>query len=98
MSIQYSTRPGRRVVQVIAILGVAALPLGAQGIVQGTVTDAHAGSPISDVTVFVAGARRGAVTDAQGRYHIAAVPAGAQKLIAQRVGYGVDTLDALVAD
>src|SRR5690606_9544886 len=45
-----------------------------------------AGTPAADLIVRVEGTTRGALTDADGRFQITAVPAGARVLVAQRVG------------
>mgnify|MGYP002780451987 CR=1 FL=1 len=74
------------------LLGLGLLvagPLAAQpaGSVSGRVTDQATGQPLAGVQVFLAGTTRGALTDAQGRYTLAGVPAGPQTLRATRVGY-----------
>ena len=86
-----------RVASFIAVLVVPAA-LGAQGTIAGTVTSARDNSPLGDVTLFVLGQRRGAMTDAEGRYQIGAVPSGAHRIVAQRVGYAADTLSANVTE
>src|SRR5262245_13952365 len=86
-----------RVASLIAVLVLPAA-LGAQATVAGTVTSARDNAPLGDVTLFVLGRRRVAMTDAEGRYQIAAVPAGAQRIVAQRVGYAADTLSANVTE
>lgn len=67
---------------------LAAAPLAAQevGTVEGTVRATGSGGPLSDVVVSVQGTTRGAMTDAQGRYRIAAVPVGERVVLAQLVG------------
>lgn len=45
-----------------------------------------AGTPVPDLIVRVEGSTRGALTDADGRFQIAGVPAGPQLLVAQRAG------------
>lgn len=84
--------------QAVVLVATLALPLGAQATIEGTVTASHGGAALTDVTVFVAGLRRGAITDAQGHYRIAAVPAGSHKLVAQRVGFSTDTSDVSVTE
>lgn len=56
------------------------------GIVEGRALHATAGTPLADVTVRMEGTTRGALTDAQGRFRIAGVPAGPAVLVAQRIG------------
>lgn len=82
----------RRVVKfAAAAFAVLLLPVGlaAQGTgsVTGVVTDQASQRPVQDVQVSVTGTQRGALTDAQGRYTIAGVPAGAREVRARRVGY-----------
>jgi iron complex outermembrane recepter protein len=67
------------------------------GIVAGVVRSASSKQPLADVPVRVAGTRLGAMTDAEGRFRIANVPAGETHVVAQRVGLGGDTLSANVA-
>lgn len=75
------------------LLIAAALQLGAQqpvpgqtGEITGRIRAATTGSALPDVMVRVAGTTRGAMTDAEGRFHISAVPAGERVVVAQRVG------------
>ena len=46
------------------------------GTIEGTVRAAGSGAPLSDVVVLVQGTTRGSLTDAQGKFRIAAVPTG----------------------
>ncbi|HEY0970762.1 MAG TPA: TonB-dependent receptor [Gemmatimonadales bacterium] len=75
-----------------AIAAVAALLIPTtllsqeSGRIVGRALLASSGTPVADLVVRVDGTTRGAVTDAEGRFQIAAVPAGAQTLVAQRVG------------
>jgi iron complex outermembrane recepter protein len=83
--------------------GVGALaiasPVAAQqtGDVEGTVLSRAGGSPLSDVSVFVAGLRRGAVTDGAGRFRITGLPEGERKVVAHRVGFAEDTVSVTIA-
>ncbi len=72
--------------------------LAAQGHVEGTVRSARDGAPVADATVFIDGIRRGAITDAGGRFRIASVPSGQRRLVSQRIGFASDTLTVSVAD
>lgn len=75
-----------------ALIVAALLPLGAtaqqRGIVTGRVTDAATGSPLVGATVTVAGTALGNLTDQQGQYRIANVPAGPREITASVLGYG----------
>lgn len=86
----------RRLVLLAFLLGAVPQAAAAQGAsvrgqvrgqVTGRVTDAATGQPLQGVNVFVAGTLRGAATDAEGRYRIAAVPPGAHQLVASMLGY-----------
>ncbi len=74
----------------LALLGLllSTAPVFAQrttGNVVGRVTDAASQQPLAGVTVLVA--ERGALTDADGRFTVTAVPTGAQTLRAIMIGY-----------
>ena len=67
------------------------------GTISGQVTGTDA-TPISGVQVSVAGTTRNATTDQQGRYTIANVPTGTQRIRARRLGYApVDTTLSITA-
>lgn len=76
-----------------------ATPVAAQqiGDVEGTVLSRAGGSPLSDVSVFVPGLRRGAVTDGAGRFRITGLPEGEQRVVAHRVGFAEDTVSVTIA-
>ena len=86
----HRTHPGRG--RLLAPLGLtivlAAAPAAAQqgGTIAGTVTAAGSGAPLADVMVRVEGTPRGAITDAEGRFRIAAVAPGRYAVVAQRMG------------
>jgi hypothetical protein len=73
---------------------------GAIGDVEGIVTDAATGSPLSQVAVSVDGRTSGSVTDANGHYRISDIPAGVYALRAQLHGYNASVADdvAIVMD
>ncbi|HEU6450807.1 MAG TPA: TonB-dependent receptor [Gemmatimonadaceae bacterium] len=58
----------------------------AQGAIEGVVRSAHDNTPIPGVAVVVEGTRLGALSDVDGRFHIAEVPAGTQTVVARRLG------------
>ena len=72
---------------VLALLLVAAHPLPVSGVVEGVVLDAETGEGLAGANVRVAGTALGAATDADGRFRLADVPAGAQSVQASYVGY-----------
>jgi hypothetical protein len=57
------------------------------GKIAGVVTDAQTGQPIEGVQVAVQGTGYGAITQANGRYFIIAVPPGTYSVVARRIGY-----------
>ena len=86
----------------IALASLALAPLApalaqATGSIEGTVTAAAGGRPLSDVQVTVLGTTLGARTDEQGRYRIGAVPAGSHQVRAQRIGYAAVTRPLTIA-
>ncbi|GAC1515244.1 MAG: TonB-dependent receptor [Gemmatimonadaceae bacterium] len=64
-----------------------ALAQGTAGRITGVITATEGGQPISDVHVTVPSTRLGAVTGADGRYTINAVPVGTYSVRAQRIGF-----------
>lgn len=69
-----------------------------QGTVQGTVTDANSGETLPGVQVVIAGMQLGSVTDLDGRYSIANVPAGEQEVQARFIGFRNASETVQVAD
>jgi TonB-linked SusC/RagA family outer membrane protein len=67
---------------------LAAFPVTAQesGVVVGTVIDAVSQQPIAGAQVTVQGTQLGALSDADGRYRIAGVPAGNYQIRATFIG------------
>lgn len=102
--------PARRAASAAICLAaslVAAAPLAAQGGASGTIADSATGIPIEGVLVRALDASgrpaAAANTNAAGVYHLAALPAGAWRITAARIGYapaertGVQVLDGHVA-
>jgi TonB-linked SusC/RagA family outer membrane protein len=83
---------------VLALLLVAPQKSFAQatGTITGTVTGSR-GAPLAGAAVAVTGTTRGSTTDAQGRFSITAVPAGARTVRATFAGYGEGTRPVTVA-
>lgn len=65
----------------------AAAAQAATGSVAGRVTDSRSGLGLAGTAVEIQGTRLGAITAADGRYRLAVVPAGAQVVVARRIGY-----------
>ena len=68
------------------------------GTIDGTVVDAADGQPIVGTQVFIEALSIGAITDTEGQYSIANVPAGSHELSARIVGYLTATEDVTVSD
>lgn len=92
-------RSARHLAAALAALVLAAAPAAAQqtGAIEGTVVSAPGAEPVAGATVRI-DRTRSAVTDAAGRFRIAALPAGTYTLTARRVGYadGTATSDVRV--
>lgn len=63
-------------------------PVPPTGTITGRVLDAGTQQPVADVSVFVEGTRRGAVSAADGSFTIGGVPSGSQTVRARRIGFG----------
>lgn len=68
-----------------------------RGTIVGQIVDATTSQPLASVQVFVPGTSLGTLTDVQGRFSIANVPAGTVELRANRVGYAQATQSVTVA-
>ena len=60
-------------------------PVPPTGTITGRVVDAATQQPVPDVTVFVEGTRRGAVTGPDGTFSIGGVPSGSQTVRARHI-------------
>jgi TonB-linked SusC/RagA family outer membrane protein len=89
--------PRRRpLVSLAAMLVVLAAPVSiasaqATGTIRGTVTDSTNSRGVPGVQVTVIGTTRGTITNDDGAYTLAAIPAGAVTVRAQRLGYASRT-------
>lgn len=80
---------------VAGLVGVAGLSAQNTGTVAGRVVEGATQDPLAGVTVNVA--ERSAVTGADGRFSIGAVPAGTHTVRATRIGYATATRQVTVA-
>src|SRR5215207_7385225 len=89
---------GRGLAAAMALF-LSASVLGAQdaGTIEGTVRATGTSAPLSDVVVMVQGTTRGSLTDAQGKFRIAAVPAGDRVVLTQLIGRARGTQNVRVA-
>ncbi|HEU0077188.1 MAG TPA: carboxypeptidase-like regulatory domain-containing protein, partial [Longimicrobiaceae bacterium] len=80
-------------------LALAADSLAAQetGTVRGRVVDAATRRPIPEAQVTIAGTARRAVTDAEGEFSLAGVPAGSLGVQAAKIGYAPATARVTLA-
>ncbi len=100
-----SSVSGRRIwawslgaVAAAALLLVGTSPAFAQeGAIQGTVTEAESGQPLSGVQVFIRGTNIGTLTGQDGSYRLTDVPTGDQRLRARRIGYRTVTREVGVS-
>ena len=84
-----SGNPARRLrLMLAALIGLFAPALAAaqQGTITGRITQAGAGTPISDVRVYVVGTNAATATNADGRYTLRTAP-GTVDLRVLRIGY-----------
>ncbi len=65
------------------------------GKITGVITDAATGESLPGANVTLEGTRKGATTDAEGRYLILAVDPGMYTLTATMVGYGTEKKEAV---
>jgi Ca-activated chloride channel homolog len=71
-------------------------PVGAgPGTIEGRVIDARTGKGIPYASVAIPAAKRGALTDVDGRFRIERVPAGTYSLKVQSLGYRPVVMDSL---
>ena len=86
---------------VLLALGLLAAPLPAQstasGSVAGRVSDAATGKSLQGAVVKVLGTSAVAYTDAEGRFSLAAIPAGTYKIEVEYVGLDIYATSATVA-
>mgnify|MGYP000106029950 CR=1 FL=1 len=77
----------RLVTSFFLLIGVSTFLFAQEGSVSGRVTDADNGDPLVGANVIVVGTNLGAATDVNGEFSISRVPAGAQRLNANYIGY-----------
>ena len=81
-----------------ALVLLVAAHVSPGGSIAGVVLDAESGAPLPGANVLVVGTALGAATDADGRFRLANVPAGAQQVRVSFVGYDSETVDVDVRD
>jgi hypothetical protein len=72
---------------IVWLLALLALPAAGQGVVRGVVYDSLLGAHVADAEVWVQGTALRARTDADGRFHLEAVPPGRHVLAVTHVGF-----------
>lgn len=78
--------------QVVLVRGETPAAAQETGRVAGTVRAGGGGEPVAGARVTVAGTARAALTDVSGRYALDRVPAGAQSVTVERIGYRTKTV------
>ena len=77
----------RKLMLLVAFLGILGMQAFAQKTITGTVTSAEDGSPLPGVSVIVKGTTIGTITDVDGKYTLSGVPDNATTLVFSFVGY-----------
>jgi TonB-linked SusC/RagA family outer membrane protein len=72
---------------VLFLFGAAGELQAQQGTVQGRVVDASSREPLPSVQVSIPGTQRGTLTDREGNFRIAGVPAGQREVRVELIGY-----------
>ena len=75
------------------LIGMSTFLIAQEGSVSGRVTDTDTGDPLVGANVLVVGTNLGAATDVNGEYSISRVPAGAQRLNANYIGYASKSMN-----
>ena len=84
-------------ITILMLVGMSTFLFAQQGSISGRVTDADTGDPLVGANVLVVGTNLGAATDINGEYSISAVPAGAQRLNANYIGYASSSSNVDIA-
>src|SRR5262245_59628723 len=79
-----------------AIAQPPAPPASGAGVIEGRVTDSGSGNPLPGAQVIVTGSSAEASTDRDGRFRLAAVPAGDRVVVVTYLGRQDATVDAKV--
>lgn len=81
----------------LALAAPGVLQAQTTGTVTGQITDAQSGAPLGQVQVYLEGAGLGSLSNAQGRFTLANVPAGNYTIRAERLGYQAGSGEISVA-
>ena len=85
---------------ITALIGPPPATLLAQpavGTLAGRIVDSEAGRPVADARVAIEGSTASTTTDADGRFTLAGVPAGPQRLVVSRDGFETVRAEVTVA-
>ena len=85
---------------ITALIGSPPATLLAQpavGTLAGRIVDSEAGRPVADARVAIEGSTASTTTDADGRFTLAGVPAGPQRLVVSRDGFETVRAEVTVA-
>ncbi len=70
--------------------------LYAQGTIQGQITDAQTGKPLSGANVFLSGTKMGAGANVTGHFSLEEIPAGGYRLVISIIGYERKIVDIII--
>ena len=87
----------RPLISVLLLFGMASFLIAQDGSISGRVTDVDTGDPLVGANVIIVGTNLGAATDVNGEYSISKVPAGAQRLNANYIGYASSSMNVDIA-
>ena len=87
----------RPLISVLLLFGMASFLIAQDGSISGRVTDVDTGDPLVGANVIIVGTNLGAATDINGEYSISKVPAGAQRLNANYIGYASSSMNVDIA-
>ena len=88
----------RRTLLGLGLVAGSAGALAAQGTISGRITDQANGSPLVGARVVLTGTSLTAMSNADGRYRISGIPAGAASMRVSQIGYASSTRTVTVAD
>src|SRR5690606_26942490 len=80
-----------------ALIGVAPVHAQAGGNITGVVTNQATNQPVASAQIFIAGSQRGGLTNQQGRYLLANIPAGEHEVRATLIGFSQASARVTVA-
>jgi len=83
---------------IVASLLSCSLFTSAQTTIQGTLSDAANGEPLSGATVYLAELNKGTTTNSNGMFHLAGIGPGRYRLVVSFLGYQDEIRELLVSE